>query len=186
MAGAGEGQSQPELMECLDLVRSAVWIWLRPSVPQSNRSVINAVKLLYFGAVVELMAAITIAATFGAVKASVAARNPDFSADAWHAIVTGQLDPLVVNSVLGVGFWLWIAWSIGRGHLWARAAFVLFFGLTTLSLLQGLTRGSAVYAQADLVMGVALWLVELASVALIFRVKPTAPPSDTNCITSEG
>jgi hypothetical protein len=184
MAGTCEGQRQPELMECLDLLRSALCIRLRPNVPRSNRTVFNAIKLLYFGAMIEIATAITIVATIGEVRSAVVKDNPGLTAGSWHAIVASQFDPLVVSAVLASGFWLWIAWSIGRGHLWARPAFVFYFGLTTLSLLNGLTHGSAVYAQADLVMGIALWLVELAAVALIFRVKSTIPPSDTRCITS--
>jgi hypothetical protein len=171
MAGAREGQRHPQLVECLDLLRSALWIRLRPSVPRSDRSVFNAVTLLYVGAVVELAAAITMVATIDDVRATVVKRNPGLTASTWHAIVAGQLTPTTVGAGLAVGFWLWIAWSIGRGHQWARIAFVLFFGLNTFSLLNGLTQGSAVYAQADLAIGVVLWLVELAAVVLIFQVK---------------
>ena len=186
MAGAREGQRQPELMECIDLLRSALWMRLRPSVPRSNRSVFNAVKFLYFGAMVELATAITIVATIGDVRLAVVKDDPGLTPDAWHAVVAGQLTPTAVGTGLAVGFWLWIAWSIGRGHRWARIAFLLFFGLNTLSLLNGLTHGSAVYAQADLAIAAVLWLVELAAVALIFQVKSVVSPSGASCITSEG
>jgi hypothetical protein len=186
MAGAREGQRQPELMECLDLMRSALWMRLRPSVPRSDRSVIKAVKLMYLGAVVELAAAITIWATIGDVKASVVRRNPGLTAGTWHAVVAGQLEPKAVAAGLAVGFWLWMAWATGRGQRWARIAFALFFGLNTFSLLDGLTRGSAVYARADLAIGMVLWLVELAAVALLFRVKMAGSPSGARRITPGG
>lgn len=181
MAGAREGQRQPEVMECLDLMRSALWMRLRPSAPGSNRSVFNAVKLLYFGAVVELAAAITIVTTIDDVRSSVAMRNPGLTAGTWHAVVAGQLEPKAIGAGLAVGFWLWMAWSIGRGHRWARIAFVLFFGLNTWSLFDGLTQGSAVYAQADLAVGIVLWLVELAALALLFQVKSAVAPSGASC-----
>jgi hypothetical protein len=186
MASTREGQRQPELMECLDLLRSALWMRLRPSIPRSNRSVFNAVKLLYFGAMVELATAITIVATIGDVRSAVVKDDPGLTPDAWHAVVAGQLTPLAAGVGLSVGFWLWIAWSIGRGHRWTRIAFVLFFGLNTLSLLNGLTHGSAVYAQADLAIAIVLWLVELAAVALIFRMKTAVSPSGASCIPSKG
>jgi hypothetical protein len=186
MAGAREGQRQPDLMECLDLLCSALWLRLSPSVPRSNRSVFNAVKLLYFGAVVELATAITIVSTIGEVRSAVVKDNPGLTANAWHAIVAGQLEPTAFGAGLSVGFWLWMAWSIGRGHRWARIVFVLFFGLNTLSLLNGVDHGSAVYAQADLAVAIVLWLVELASVALVFQVKSAASPTGVRCITSEG
>ncbi len=171
MAGAREGQRQPELMECLDLMRSAVSMRLRPRAPRSDRSVFNAVKLMYVGAVVELAAAITILATIGDVRSNVVKRNPGLTEIEWHAVVAGQLEPKAVAAGIAVGFWLWMAWLIGRGHRWARIAFAIFFGLNTFGLLDGLARGSAVYARADLAIGIVLWLVELAAVALIFHVK---------------
>lgn len=187
MAGAREGQRQPELMECLDLLCSALWLRLRPSVPRCNRSVFNAVKLLYFGTVVELAAVITIAGTIGDVRSNVVKRNPGFTAGEWHAVVAGRLEPTAVAAGLAVGFWLWTAWSIGRGHRWARIAFVLFFGLNTWGLFNALAGGTAVvYARADLVIGVAVWLVELAAVALLFRMKTAVSLSDARHITSEG
>jgi hypothetical protein len=165
---AREGQRRPGLTECLDLLGSAVRMHLRPRVSRSDRSVIAAVKVMYLGAVVELATAITIVATIGAVRANVVTTNPRLTDVQWHAVVAGQFEPLEVAAVVAVGFWLWMAWAIGRGHRWARMVFAGFFGLNTVSLLNGVANGSAVYARADLAIGIGLWLVELAAIALIF------------------
>jgi hypothetical protein len=187
MAGAREGQRHPGLMECLDLMRGALWIWLRPSAPRSDRSIFNAVKLMYFGAVVEFVAAITIAATIGNVASNVAMSNRGLSPGKWYALVAGQIEPKAIVAGIAVGFWLWMAWSIGRGHRWApRIAFALFFGLNTWSLLDGLIQGSAVYARADLAIGLVLWLVELAALVLVFHVKVADPRSDASHSTFSG
>ena len=167
LAGAREGQRRPALMDCLDLVGGAVRARLRPRVPRSDRSVFAAVRLMYLGAVVELAVAIAIVATAGEVRASIAARNSGLTDVAWHAILAGQLRPMAVAAGLAVGFWLWMAWAVGRRRRWAPIALVVFFGLTTLSLLDGLAEGSAVYARADLAIGICLWLVELAAVARV-------------------
>jgi len=177
LAGARAGQRRPEVRECFDLLRSAVWMHLVPRVPRSDRSVLNAVKLMYCGALIELAVAITIVATMGDVRSSVVQRDPALTADQWHAVVVGQLEPTAVAAGLAVGFWLWMAWSLGHGQRWARIAFALFFGLNTYSLFTGLAGGSAIYARQDLVSGSVLWLVELASAALIFRLKRAASPS---------
>jgi hypothetical protein len=169
MAGAREGQRQPEPMECLDLMRGALWMRLRPSVPRSNRSAFNAVKLMYVGAVVELAAAIVIVATIGDVRSNVVKRNPGLTQAQWHAVVAGQLVPTAAAAGIAIGFWLWMAWSIGRGHRWARIVFAIFFGLNIYGLLDGLAGGSAVYARPDLAIGIVLCLVELAAVALMFN-----------------
>ena len=176
LAGARAGQQGPAPMECLDLLRSAFWIRLRPRVPRSNRAAWAAVKLMYLGAVVELAAAITIVLTIGDVRSAVVQRNPELSADQWHAVVAGQLVPLAVVAGIAVGFWLWMAWAIGRGHRWARTVFALFFGLNMVGLLNGLVHGSAVYARPDLAIGIVLCLVELRAVAVMSRMKLAGPP----------
>ncbi len=186
LAGAREGQRRPELIECLDLMGGALRMHLRPRVPRSDRSVFAAVRLMYIGAVVELATAITIVATIGDVKANVVARNPGLTDVEWHAVVASRFEPLEVAAGIAVGFWLWMAWALGRGHRWARIVFAIFFGLNTLSLLDGLARGSAVYARADLAIGMGLWLVELATTALIFGVKGAASGSGASRITRGG
>jgi hypothetical protein len=176
LAGASTGQRQPAPMECLALLRSGLWMRLRPRVPRSDRAAWAAVKLMCVGAVVELAAAITILVTVGDVRSSVVRRNPDLTEGQWHAIVVGQLVPTAVAAGIAVGFWLWMAWAIGRGHRWAPTLLVLFFGLNVFSLLNGLVHGSAVYARPDLAVGIVLCLVELAAVVVSFRVKLAGSP----------
>jgi hypothetical protein len=76
MAGAREGQRQPEPLECLDLLRGALWVRLRPSVPRSNRSTLAAVKLMYVAGLVEIAPAITILATIGDARLQAPDRAP--------------------------------------------------------------------------------------------------------------
>ena len=52
MAGARDGQRRPGLAESADLIRSGVWMRLRPSVARSARTVQAAVRLMYAGAAV--------------------------------------------------------------------------------------------------------------------------------------
>ena len=174
LAGASETQRRPEAMECLDLLRSALWMRLRPRVPRSNRSVVAAVKLMYVGAVVELAAAITILVTIGDIRSNVVQRNPDLTGGEWHAVVAGRVAPTAVAAGIAVGFWPWMAWAIGRGHRWAPMVLVFFFALNLFGLFNGLVQGSAVYARPALAIGIVLCLVELAAVAASFRVKREA------------
>ena len=174
LAGASETQRRPEPMECLDLLGSALRMRLRPRVPRSNRSVVAAVKLMYVGAVVELAAAITILVTIGDIRSNVVQRNPDLTGGEWHAVVAGRVAPTAVAAGIAVGFWLWMAWAIGRGHRWAPMVLVLFFALNLFGLFNGLVQGSAVYARPALAIGIVLCLVELAAVAASFRVQREA------------
>jgi hypothetical protein len=186
MAAARPGQRRPELIECLDLIGGALSMRLRPRLSRSDRSTINVVKLMCVGALVELVTVFMVIVTTRDVKSSVVKRNPDLTASQWHAVLTGQLEPLVVAGGVAVGFWLYIAWSTARGHRWPRVALAIFFGLTTISLLNGLIEGSARYARADLASGIVLWLVELAAVALSLSSRTATPaPDPAPIITQE-
>jgi hypothetical protein len=167
MAGTRAGQLRPALIEQLDLIRSALWMRLRPSRPRSDRVAYTALKLMLLGAVVELATAVTIIATMGQIRSNVAARNPSLTHAQWQAAVAGELDPLVVAAGVAVAFWLLMAWASGRGHRWAGIAFAVFFAMNTQSLLTGLAGGSATYARPDLAIGTVLWLIELAVVVLL-------------------
>jgi hypothetical protein len=169
MACAREGQRRPDAVECLDLVGGALRVRLRPTVSRSDRSLFNAVRLMYIGAVVELAAAITILATSENVRARVTERNPGYTVAQWQAEVGGKLQPLAVAAGIAVVVWLWMAWLNGRGHRWARLLLVVLSGLNIFSLFQGLGVGSAVYAGADLAIGVVLCLVGLAAIGFIFH-----------------
>lgn len=171
MAGAGPGQHRPEPMECLDLVRGGLRVWLRPRLPRSDRAGWWTVRLMYLGAVVEFAAAATVMATMGDIRSNVLAENAGYTAAQWRAEMSGTLVPLVAAAVVAVGFWAWMAWANGRRHRWARVLFALFFALNTYGLWDGLAGGSATYARPALVAGVALWCVELAVVVLLVRTE---------------
>jgi len=168
LAGAREGQRRPDPVECLDLLRGALSMRLRPRVARAERAAVTAVRLMYLGAVVELAAAVTILATIGSVRAGMFQRNPGYPQAQWHAVVAGRLAPTAVAAGIAVAFWLWMAWANGRGHRWARILFALFFGVNAFGLGNGLAAGSAVYARADLAVGTVLCLVHLAAMALLF------------------
>jgi hypothetical protein len=169
LATAEAGKRRADPMECLDLVRSALWMRLRPRVSRSDRPRFAAVRLMYLGAIVEIAVAVTIVATMTDLRSNVAQRNPGYTNAQWHSEVTGSLHPLVVAACIATIFWLVMAWANGRGIRGARIAFVLFVALTTDSLLNGVAHGSAVYAPADLAAGRVLWVVQLTALVLLFH-----------------
>jgi hypothetical protein len=169
MAGAAEGRWRRGWAVSADVIKSAVRMRLRPGVPRSTPTVFAAVRLMYLGAAVELCTLITIVATLDSLRAAIRAHDPHFTAAQWQSELHGQILPLEIGALIAAVVWLWLAWANGRGRRWARAAFAGFFGITTLSLLNGVTHDAATYAPADLIAGVVLWLVALATVALIFN-----------------
>ena len=149
-----------------DLIRSTPWMGPHTGASRPPHTVVNAVRLMYAGAALELATLITIVATAGSVKSAVLSSHPA----AWH-LVLFHLTADEIAAPIAIVLWAWLAWANGRGHDWARLAFTAFFSLITMSLISALANHAAVYARADLIVGLALWLVALAAVVLIFTKK---------------
>jgi hypothetical protein len=169
MATACEGQRRIRLPESADLIKGALRMHL--GMPRSPRSVLNAVRLMCLGAGLELAVFATVLVTLGSVRSAIV---QEFTADQWHTAVLTQIIPLEAGTPIVAGVWLWLAWANGRGHDWARPAFMAFFGFLTLGLLIGWGEGAALYAPADLIAMTVAWLAGLAAMVLIFS--KTASP----------
>jgi len=152
-----------------DLIRSTPWTRPRTSGPRPPRTIINAVRLMYAGAALELATLVTILVTAGSVKSAILGSHPAV----WHVALI-HLTADEIGAPIAVVLWAWLAWANGRGYDWARLVFTAFFALTTLSLLNALAGHAATYARADLIAGTILWLVALAAVVLIFSKKSNA------------
>jgi hypothetical protein len=133
--------------------------------------VLNAVRLMCLGAVLELAVLVIVLVTLASVRSAIV---QNFTAAQWHTAMLTQIVPVVAGTPVVAGLWLWLAWANGRGHDWARAGFMALFGLVTLGLLISLGEGAALYAPADLIAAAVLWLVGLAAMVLIFS--KTASP----------
>jgi hypothetical protein len=168
MAIARDGQRHPGPLECLDLMSNGLRMRLRPTLSRSERSASRAVRLLYLGAVLELVAAITILATAGDIRTSEVSRNLRYTDAQWSAVVADQLEPVALAATVAAAVWLGLAWAIGRRHRSARIMLAVFLGVNVYGLFNGLAQGSAMSAQADLAIGTALCLVQLATVVLVF------------------
>jgi hypothetical protein len=163
MDTAEDDQQRVGLAEAAALIRGGLRMRLRPGPSRPPRTVFAAVRLMCVGAVIELAALVTMAATAGSLKAAVLARDPA----QWQTVLV-VLTAKEVFAPVGIALWLWLAWANGRGHDWARLIFTWFFGALTVSLLVALAQHAVVYAPADLAALTALWLVALASMVLIF------------------
>ena len=169
MAGARQGQRRPGLLDCVDLMSNGLRLRLLPTSPKTHPPARLAVRLMVAGAILELGAAITIVATLGDVRSSVFASNPGYTDAQWGAEVAGQFEPLILAAGIAAMFWLGMAWANGRGHRWAKIASGLFFAVNALCLIKALADGSAIYARADVAVGIVLCLVQFAAVFLVFR-----------------
>ncbi len=143
MAGAGDGQQRPRPAEAADLIRSAIWIRLRPGVPRSQPTVFWAVRLMYVCAALELLGVPILPATPGS-----------------------SAHPLDIGISWGV--FALLAWANGRGHNWARILFAVWVGFHTLALFYDVAHVSASSAPVwTVISSVVFWLVEISAVVLI-------------------
>jgi hypothetical protein len=136
-----------------------------PERIQSPGSVLNAVKLMYAGAALEVLAVIIAVVTIGSLKSAILARHPAYTAASLHTAEVARTVPLVIGGLIAIGLWLWMAWANGKGRSWARVVSAVFFGINTLDLLISLF---AVHAVATMIIGVAIWLVGLGAIVLLF------------------
>jgi hypothetical protein len=149
MAGADEGQQRPRLGEATDLIRSAIWMCVRPSVPRSQPTVFWAVMLMYLCAALKLLGIPILPAT--------------------HA----SAYPLDIGVSWGV--FAVLAWANGRGHNWARLLFVVWVGFHTVALFYDIAHVSPSSTPVwTVIASVAFWLVELSALALILS-KQSSP-----------
>jgi hypothetical protein len=158
---AAEGQTRVGLAEAWDLARGGVRMRLWPAAPRP-RAVRTAVTLMLAGAATELAALITVAVSFGTVRAA-ATRYPATV----DAVLAHQV-AVLAGAPLAIGLWLWLAWANGKGQDWARMLSAACFGLLTLSVLTSLAQHAAADAPATMIAAAAVWAIGLASVILIF------------------
>jgi len=193
MAAAREGQRRPGLAESADLIRSGLWMRLRPGVPRSARTVRAAVRLIYAGAAVSTVNLIIALPSLIDIKTYHLEWNN-------HPFTTAQLNqwgPLIITvdivlSLVPIALWLWMARANGRGRTWARILSTVLLGVATLDLTGAFQLHSAIGIQVDFVpiefgptLPVLTWLVGLAAVWLLWRPASTAffrPPGSVQAL----
>ncbi len=139
-----------------------------PQEPQRTEqppSVRNAVRLMYAGAALEVVALIVAVLTRGDLRSAILRRHPLYSAAQVHTAEMARTVPLIVGAVIAIGLWIWMAQANGRGLSWARILSAVFFGISTLSLLLSL---AIARTAGSLIVGVIIWLVGLAAIVLLY------------------
>jgi hypothetical protein len=135
----------------------------RSEAPQSVR---NAIKLMYAGMALEVVALIVALVSAGSLKSGILTKHPHYTTTQLHAAETARTIPIVVGAVIAIALWFWMARANGRGLPWARTTSAVFFGLSTLALLFSLV---TIHATASLIVGVIIWLVGLAAIILLYN-----------------
>jgi hypothetical protein len=186
LASAPDGHRRPGPAESADLIRSGLWMRLRPSVPRSARTVRAAVRLMYAGAAVSTVNLIMLLAIIAAIKAHHAVLGYRLTTAQLSQLNTLAITVWIVWSVVPIAPWLWMARATGCGRNWARILSTVLFGFATLDLTgvfgpPGI-RVSLVPVVSGPTVPVLTWLAGLAAGWLLWRPASRAffkPPGDT-------
>lgn len=137
-----------------------------PSGPAAPPSVMNAVRLMYLGAILSAIGLVLGLATASGLRATIHKANPKLTPSqlttAVHVIVASG----IVAGLIGVGVWIWMAVANRRGRNWARITGTVFFGLDTLTLILAFTRTSGT---ANVVAAIVIWAAGLGAVYFLWQ-----------------
>jgi hypothetical protein len=137
----------------------------QPQRSEAPQSVRNAIKLMYAGMALEVVALIVAIVFAGSLKSGILSKHPHYTTTQLHAAESARTLPIVIGAVIAIALWFWMARANGRGLPWARTTSAVFFGLSTLALLFSIV---TIHAAASLIVGVIIWLVGLAAIILLY------------------
>jgi hypothetical protein len=144
---------------------------VRPDAGPPPPVILNAVKLMYAGAAVNIVGLIVGLATARDLKSAIEKAQPKLTAtqvtNSEHFLITAT----VVSGLIGAGLWLWMAWANKNGKSWARILSSVFFGIATLNTIASFAQPGEVLSK---VFTVAVWLVGLGAIVLLWRPEATA------------
>jgi hypothetical protein len=138
------------------------------TVPQSVR---QAVKAMYGGAAASLIYLITSIATAGSTKTAIEKRFPNFTASQVSTRLHVLLIAAVVEGVIAIAAWIFIARAGQAGKNWARITGTVLFGLNTLDAFGGLVNPVVVLVK---VLAFVIWGLGLIAVIRLWQATSTA------------
>ncbi len=135
----------------------------RPTAPNSVQT---AVKLMYAGAALSLIELVVSLVTIASLKSSILKKYPNYSSTQVHSAEVAIVAGVVIEAVIAIGLWLWMARASRAGRNYARITGTVLFAVYTLFLLLDLRRPSV---GIGLVFAVLVWLAGLGAVIMLWR-----------------
>jgi len=139
--------------------------------PPAPASVLNAVKVMYGGAVASLINMIIDLATISATKNNVEQHSPHLTTSQVNGLQHALMASWIAGGLIGAGLWIFIAWACKSGKSWARITGTVFFGIATVDVLGYL---AAPFAAPVKIFAFVVWLVGLGAVVLLWRGSSSA------------
>jgi serine/threonine protein kinase len=135
-------------------------------------TVVNAVRLMYAGAAYSFVYAIGVIA----VAAAVIKKHPLLAATqtgSGHTTVGGVAFLAVIEAIITIALWLWMASACRQGKKWARITGTVLFGIYTLAMLGVVASPRQDIGLAKLLTVVG-WLIAGAAVLFLWRRQSSA------------
>ncbi len=129
-------------------------------------SVLNAVRLMFLGAAIAVVAVIVAISTKSTIKSKIAAKNPDFDSQKLNTAVNVTIGSLVVFGVIVVVLFIWLALKVRKGRNWARIVTWVLSGLGILGALGSLGQNVSGASRAVSLVG---GVLDVAVVVLLMQ-----------------
>lgn len=133
--------------------------------------VLQAVKLMYAGAIVSAISLIITLLTIGSLKTAIHNADPSLSASKLHSAEVAAVAVAVIFGLIGIGLWLWMAYANKAGKNWARITATVFFGLDTLSVLTSFRQAEPILTR---LISILIWLIGLGAIILLYQRESSA------------
>lgn len=142
-----------------------------PQRPAAPTPVLQAVKLMYAGAIVSAISLIITLVTVGSLKTAIHNADPSLSASKLHSAEVAAVAVAVIFGLIGIGLWLWMAYANKAGKNWARITATVFFGLDTLSVLTSFRQAEPILTR---LISILIWLIGLGAIVLLYQRESSA------------
>lgn len=134
----------------------------RPAVPAP---VLNAVKVMYAGAVVSVIGGLIFIATKSATKTAIQKRYPQYSAHTVSTLTNAGVIIGLVISLIGAALFIWIARSSKSGKNWARITGTVLFAFSVVIMVYNFR---TVETTVTGILNLLISLIGLAAVTLLW------------------
>ncbi len=135
----------------------------RPAMPSSVRT---AVRFMYAGAALSFIELVVSLATVGSLKHAIVTKYPHYTTTQVHSAEVAIVAGVVIEAVIAIGLWLWMARANAAGRSYARIMGTVLCGIYTLFLLLSLRRPSV---GVGLAFALLVWLAGVGAVIMLWR-----------------
>jgi hypothetical protein len=133
------------------------WQAYVPDRVEQPSSILNAVKLMYVGAALNIVGVIFAFIQRDEIRDQIRDSDDSLTADELDTAVAIALTFVVIVGLISVGLWLWMAAMNGRGKSWARVVASVLGGLNIVLTLLSFVGGQVTPLAAVVsVVGIAL------------------------------